>query len=104
MGVLTGNGRGNRRDALVVAQHRLTQRRTQSYRAQTNGKAERFIRTLLYEWAYAQAYRASRWRTAALPRYLTHYHTHYHTRRRPSGTHSSPPRNDWRRNCEWRLR
>ena len=48
---------------------------TQPYRPQTNGKAERFIRTLLTEWAYAQAYRTSGWRTLALPRYLTYYNT-----------------------------
>ena len=48
---------------------------TRPYRPQTNGKAERFIRTLLTEWAYAQAYRTSGWRTVALPRYLTYYNT-----------------------------
>jgi transposase InsO family protein len=48
---------------------------TQPDRPQTNGKAERFIRTLLTEWAYAQAYRTSGWRTLALPRYLTYYNT-----------------------------
>jgi transposase InsO family protein len=48
---------------------------TRPYRPQTNGKAERFIRTLLTEWAYAQAYRTSGWRTIALPRYLTYYNT-----------------------------
>jgi transposase InsO family protein len=48
---------------------------TQPYRPQTNGKAERFIRTLLSEWAYAQAYRSSGWRTLALSRYLTFYNT-----------------------------
>jgi transposase InsO family protein len=59
----------------VVHAHALTHRFTRPYRPQTNGKAERFIRTLLTEWAYAQAYRTSRWRTAALPRYLTYYNT-----------------------------
>ena len=78
-----------RRDvhAVVVAQHRLTHRFTRPYRPQTNGKAERFIRTLLHEWAYAQAYRASRWRTAALTRYLTDYNT----RRRHSGIAQQTP-------------
>lgn len=76
-GVLTDNGGCYRSGAHagVVAQHRLTHRFTRPYRPQTNGKAERFIRTLLYEWAYAQAYRAFRWRTAALTRYLTYYNT-----------------------------
>ncbi len=82
-GLLTDNGGCYRSaaHAVVAAQHRLTHRFTRPYRPQTNGKAERFIRTLLYEWAYAQAYRASRWRTAALTRYLTYYNT----RRRHSG-------------------
>lgn len=47
--------------------------RTRPYRPRTNGKAERFIRTLLAEWAYAQAYRTSLARTAALPHYLGYY-------------------------------
>ena len=59
----------------VVTAHALTHGYTRPYRPQTNGKAERFIRTLLAEWAYAQAYRTSGWRTAALPRYLRYYNT-----------------------------
>lgn len=46
---------------------------TRAYRPQTNGKAERFIRTLLAEWAYARAYPTSRHRTARLMAYLHHY-------------------------------
>lgn len=70
-GLLTDNGGCYRSEALatVVAQHRIVHRFTRPYRPQTNGKAERFIRTQLHEWAYAQAYRDSRWRTAALTRY-----------------------------------
>ncbi len=49
--------------------------RTRPYTPRTNGKAERFIRTLLAEWAYAQAYRNSFARALALPRYLGYYHT-----------------------------
>jgi transposase InsO family protein len=59
----------------VAVAHHLTHRFTRPYRPQTNSKAERFIRTLVTEWAYAQAYRASAWRTAALPRYLSFYNT-----------------------------
>jgi transposase InsO family protein len=40
--------------------------RTRPYRPQTNGKAERFIRTLLGGWAYGAIYRDSHERTAAL--------------------------------------
>jgi len=46
---------------------------TQPYRPQTNGKAERFIQTMLREWAYAGAYRTSNQRTRALPRWLRTY-------------------------------
>ena len=75
--VLSDNGscyrsRAHRQRA---AAHGVRHRFTRPYRPQTNGKAERFIRTLLAEWAYAQAYRTSRWRQAALPRYLTYYNT-----------------------------
>ena len=75
--LLTDNGSCYRSGDLraVVQAHQLGHTFTRPYRPQTNGKAERFIRTLLAEWAYAQAYRTSGWRTAALPRYLTYYNT-----------------------------
>ena len=47
--------------------------RTRPYRPQTNGKAERFIRTLLGEWAYAAIYGSSSERTAALAGFLWRY-------------------------------
>ncbi len=59
----------------VITAATLTHRRTRPYRPQTNGKAERFIRTLLHEWAYARAYHRSARRTAALPGYLRFYNT-----------------------------
>ncbi len=50
------------------------------YRPQTNGKAERFIQTLLREWAYRMPYRSSARRTAALQPYLRFYnHQRPHT-------------------------
>jgi transposase InsO family protein/transposase len=49
--------------------------RTQPYRPQTNGKAERFIRTMLSEWAYALVYSCSDERTAALSGWLERYNT-----------------------------
>jgi transposase InsO family protein len=49
--------------------------RTRPYRPQTNGKAERFIRTMLREWAYAIAYGSPEERTAALGSWLERYNT-----------------------------
>jgi transposase InsO family protein len=55
--------------------------RTRPYRPRTNGKAERFIKTLLDEWAYARVYGTSAERTAALPLFLERYNF-----RRPPGS------------------
>jgi len=49
--------------------------RTQPYRPQTNGKAERFIQTAKREWAYARAYRSSQARTLMLPGFLSRYNS-----------------------------
>ena len=46
---------------------------TRPYRPRTNGKAERFIQTIINEWAYGRVYGNSAERTAALPAWLTHY-------------------------------
>jgi transposase InsO family protein len=51
---------------------------TRPYRPQTNGKAERFIQTLLQEWAYARLYLSNQERLHALPAWLE-----FHNRRRP---------------------
>jgi transposase InsO family protein len=50
--------------------------RTKPYTPQTNGKAERFIKTLLTEWAYVIAYQTSEERNRWLPRYLGIYNGH----------------------------
>ena len=50
--------------------------RTKPYRPRTNGKAERFIQTLLREWAYAFAFETSARRAALLPIYL-HFYNHH---------------------------
>ena len=60
--------------------------RTRPYRPQTNGKAERFIRTLLGGWAYGAIYRSSAERTRALPGWLEHYNY-----RRPHGAIGRKP-------------
>jgi transposase InsO family protein/transposase-like protein len=61
--------------------------RTQPYRPRTNGKAERFIRTLLAGWAYGAIYGTSHERTAALDGWLLTYN-----HRRPHGSlsHKTP--------------
>lgn len=59
--------------AAVCRRWNVRQRFTRPYRPQTNGKAERFIQTLLREWAYRTPYRRSARRTAALNPYLRFY-------------------------------
>jgi transposase InsO family protein len=46
---------------------------TRPYRPQTNGKAERFIRTLLADWAYVRLFRNNAERLRALPRWVRFY-------------------------------
>jgi transposase InsO family protein len=65
------------------AQARFTRR----YRPQTNGKAERFNRTLLEEWAYAQPFTTNQARADALPDWL---HTYNHHRNHTS-LNDKPP-------------
>jgi len=48
-------------------------KRTRPHRPQTNGKAERFIKTLLAEWAYGRLYRTNDERLAALPGWVDYY-------------------------------
>ena len=51
----------------------LISKRTRPNSPQTNGKAERFIKTLLAEWAYSMAFQTSTERNRWLPRYLAIY-------------------------------
>jgi transposase InsO family protein len=72
--VLTDNGTCfKRRWAEACADHRIAVRKTRAYRPQTNGKAERFIRTLLERWAYAYPYERESERLDALAPALDFY-------------------------------
>jgi transposase InsO family protein len=87
--VLTDNGSCYRATLHALACRQLGVRhlRTRPYRPQTNGKAERFIRTLLDGWAYNTLYKSSRERTNALDGWLWHYNH----RRRHSALGHQPP-------------
>jgi transposase InsO family protein len=87
--LMTDNG-----SAYVSTAHALACRalgirhiRTRPYRPQTNGKAERFIRTMLREWAYAAVYGSSPERAAALSGWLERYNY----RRRHGALGHRPP-------------
>ena len=89
--LMTDNGSGYRSKLHAIACRTLAIKhiRTRPYRPRTNGKAERFIRTLLGGWAYAAIYRSSRERTAALSGWLEFYNwkrPHGSLNKRPPGT------------------
>jgi transposase InsO family protein len=73
--VMTDNGSAyvSRRFAQVCAQLQLRHLRTRPYRPCTNGKAERFIQTLLREWAYVRPYPTSTARAKVLRPWLAYY-------------------------------
>jgi transposase InsO family protein len=87
--VLTDNGSPYRSTVHAIACRALGVRhlRTRPHRPQTNGKAERFIRTMLGGWAYGAIYRSSRERTAALDGWLFTYNH----RRRHAGIGRQTP-------------
>jgi transposase InsO family protein len=87
--LLTDNGSAYVSTIHALACRRLGIRhlRTRPYRPQTNGKAERFIRTMLAGWAYGAIYRSSHERTQALDGWLWHYNH----RRRHSALGRQPP-------------
>jgi transposase len=76
--VITDNGSPYRSAVHAVACHALGIRhlRTRPYRPQTNGKAERFIRTLINGWAYGAIYGTNHERAAALDGWLYRYNHH----------------------------
>jgi transposase InsO family protein len=88
-GVLSDNGScyRSRAHAEVCAELGMRHQFTRPYRPRTNGKAERFIQTLVNRWAYGAIYGSSAERTAALPGWLTHYNFN---RRHGSLGHRSP--------------
>src|SRR5215217_4248796 len=87
--LITDNGSAYRATVHAIACRALGIRhlRTRPYRPQTNGKAERFIRTMLGGWAYGAIYRTSSERTAALDGWLWHYN---HQRRHSALGHKPP--------------
>jgi transposase InsO family protein len=74
--VLTDNGSCYRSRTFTAALGPVRHKRTRPYRPQTNGKVERFNRTLLEEWAYAQLYRSDTERCDAFPTWLHTYNHH----------------------------
>jgi transposase InsO family protein len=74
-GIMTDNGPCYVANRFASACRRLGLRhlRTRPYRPCTNGKAERFIQTLLRGWAYQRPYPTSAQRTQRLPKFLSYY-------------------------------
>jgi transposase InsO family protein len=87
--VLSDNGSAYKSHAWRDACARLgiTPKRTRPYRPQTNGKIERFHRTLADGWAYGRFYDSEQQRRDALPRWL-HFYNHH---RAHSATGRLPP-------------
>jgi transposase InsO family protein len=87
--LMTDNGSAYRSTAHALACRAMGIRhiRTRPYRPQTNGKAERFIRTMLREWAYAAVYGSSPERAAALSGWIERYNY----RRRHGALGHRPP-------------
>ncbi len=87
--LMTDNGSAYRSKLHAIACRtlRIKHIRTRPYRPRTNGKAERFIRTLLAGWAYGAIYGSSAERAGALSDWLDHYNS-----RRPHGSlgHKTP--------------
>jgi transposase InsO family protein len=87
--VLSDNGSAYKSHAWQQACHELgvTPKRTRPYRPQTNGKIERFHRTLADGWAYTRFYNSEAERRAALPAWL-HFYNHH---RAHSAIGNKPP-------------
>jgi transposase InsO family protein len=87
--VMSDNGSPYRSKLWAIECHRrgIEHIRTRPYRPRTNGKAERFIQTMLREWAYAATYRSSTHRHQALRPWIDYYN-----HQRPHGAlgHNTP--------------
>ena len=90
--VLTDNGSCYRSHAFAAALGTITHKRTRPYRPQTNGKVERFNRTLLEEWAYARLYRSDTERCDNFPYLAPHLQPppRPHRTRRPTASQPRP--------------
>ena len=82
-----GSAYTSRRFAKLLRRLGIRHIRTRPYTPRTNGKAERFIQTLLREWAYAYRYPSSRHRADELQPWMHHYNFH----RPHSATSDKPP-------------
>lgn len=78
--ILTDNGNGYRSIPWrhTCAEYGIEHRRTRPYHPATNGKVERFNRTLLDEWAYARLWNSDTARARALDPWLHRYNHHRH--------------------------
>jgi transposase len=87
--VMTDNGSAYRSiiHAIACRAMGIKHLKTRPYRPRTNGKAERFIRTLLRGWAYGAIYATSHERTRALDGWLWHYN---HQRPHGALSHHTP--------------
>lgn len=74
--LMTDNGPAYRSRAFAAELGTIKHRFTRPYRPQTNGKVERFNRTLAAEWAYATAYDSDEARAATYDAWLHHYNHH----------------------------
>ena len=90
--VLTDNGPNFVSDAFaeVLAERRIVHRRTRPYRPQTNGKAERFNRTLTDEFLYNFRFRSESERRIRLRRWVHDYNCHRHTPPSAARPHHAP--------------
>jgi transposase InsO family protein len=73
--IMTDNGSAYKSFAFrdLLAEQGIRHKRTRPYTPRTNGKAERFIQSMLREWAYARVYRSSATRANNLPRWIRYY-------------------------------